>query len=1615
MKKKVEIKKRFALLAAIVCLEFVSGFTTIPVQAETLAAYADSEEACIPGASPLPLDLFSFAEGALGANASVVEDAEGPAIIIGDWIEGADGLVPLKVGGFPAIQFLVPRMIPFTASPCPEGRDSVTFQFRNLELGIRLNPDLFPAAGGGSPRFSPAAADLDVIYSLGSPSPELHFRRHVAGGAAGDVEFQLDESFSIAGTGVTVQGGARLSLPAILNTDAHSISSWQLNLRNIQLRLGGFLSRLNGILDDERFDAAIGRGGLSGTFNVLPNDPVREGDITFKTLALSFAQNAITNASIKVALDAPFFKNFYDSPEAAAVDLELALQQDGQVRVALNGPDGDAVHLNVPGVFDLEVTGADFELLQIPGEEVTDYRIRLDGQLMLEFVQDAGVFGAGHGNQPISVPIERLTVSSGGEISLDGGWVRLPQPEKFNFKGFEVTLRGVSFGSEGPGAGSESWIGLDGDVSLTDILPLRGSVQGLRAIWNNGGFNRLELDGIAIDFRQPDVASFQGDIRWAGNDSALQEDQVFRGDVRLAIEAINLTVDAQLTVGKKDNSKFFFVQLFSEFPGGVPIFSGVSLYGLGGLFASNLQPNLDDPGFETPLLWYAEHDRCPGSTVPCSDNPAPWRFEDGALSFGAGALIGSSDNGYAVHAKAALLISIPGPIIAFNGKANILKKRGSLSRGANPIFNAYVTYEPNSFEMGVGVNYELASVIKIQGDAEAFFDLNEPSNWHVYVGKIGGREIQAKIADFLQAKSYYMIHPETGDILDPPVEGSPFHRVPDIAFGAGIGFDKDYRIGPLGIALRALIAGWAGISFDPVHFQGGMDLDGGIELYAFGFSTGFDVGAFLDFETPTPFVIDGKFRVRLKLPWPLPDPKATVHFHWGEEISPDPVSPVLKEVELTARDGSSGLTARLSESDSLPADWLARVTEEVREREKKVIIDAAEGKAPLVPLDFVPQLIFNRPVNDITDEGFRGDLERCFADTVREPKGTDPGVRYAYYLTELEVSMAPWEDDAARYNAFVPAEGDLQPGGVWLADLGSAEGPNPSRVLKLFDENPFSHLAASGFAFPEEGGAGGQGTTGAVPAWIPPLDLAEWLWRRDCAPCPCYPCQPPPPPPPCTTPPCPPPPDPTTCDETERCRGEDIDPETGAGVNCVILPYTVYRVRAVTKAHSPPADDEACEAGLPIEDPTTNTVHVTKYAYFYTQGPPLDLTPYVHEVLPADPSRPHFRSYHLAVRFNRNYVGLLYHDPRVELGGARICNGDPQITVKILDAERNQVSDVSPSVYFGKAEDHVRPVQLGNDDILHVPVDGVRFRPGERYILQLAWLDERLSRDVRLPEPPPENEVALYEFPFRPSRFLGLAELFSTFAEPGMRCPWREGFAYRGTYFELDTGGGNWDGAEEILGDLEEYQESHPPLAAYAARLRDAHPTAAPTGIDDESLRIGLNRVQALVRVFDGIAEGDLFVQDENFPILREIWEYERSAYELLDRNLGLERHRESLPEVVELSVLREGDDYKGFLLEFPEPLEFSRVSQIAASREGSGDQELRVVKNLAGTRLFFFAFREGEIQALPPGEWTIEMSFQGTLDGWGWLTPPLKRSDGFEQEGAALCFELGEDLFELR
>ena len=480
-----------------------------------------------------------------------------------------------------------------------------------------------------------------------------------------------------------------------------------------------------------------------------------------------------------------------------------------------------------------------------------------------------------------SFELQGLGIDSKGNISLNGGWINLPSQTALDFYGFHVALQRLGFGSDDSG----HWIGFNGDIHLVEGLTLGGSVQGLRINLSTG---RFSLDGVGISFEIPGVLSIDGEIDHIHVDVDMTSQQnaeadltnagllpsvykllktnpptpsvsinVFAGQIDVTIIAAdNLEVDAKFIVGHFGGLSVFFLDLDVELPVGIPIFLDVSLYGLQGLVASNLEPNPASSG-NTWWEWYKyPTDATDATDATGIDTNAPPDYDatdvskwvnypdPGAFALGVGATIGTSaDDGFTVSAAVMLVIMTPGPVISLIGKANILSKRiGSAQQDAN--FEAMATYDGNAgtFDLTIDAQYQIPVVLDIEGTAELYVDAPS-STWFFALGKPPhDKRLKARLLDIFEVDAYFVV----GDW--------------GLLTGTWVGYSASWSFGPLAVSLDAYLATLAAIQWSPLQLAGGIELHGDVHLSAFGIGFGLTADALL-----------GRLRTEPVLgPWPVP-------------------------------------------------------------------------------------------------------------------------------------------------------------------------------------------------------------------------------------------------------------------------------------------------------------------------------------------------------------------------------------------------------------------------------------------------------------------------------------------------------------------------------------------------------------------------------------------------------------------------------------------------------------------------------------------------------------------------------------------------------------------------
>jgi hypothetical protein len=650
----------------------------------------------------------------------------------------------------------------------------------------------------------------------------------------------------------------------------------------------------------------LGAAGFSGTFGIdLSAGPLSMemfgGFIVALTdFSITLTDNTITGTNIAGALTIPDFTGSQNN-DPQTIDIEVTIGAGGALTVTLAAQQSDPSKMTPDGLVSLNYqlpAGSSIDL-EVATLEITEksgvWTITLTGSLTLD---TAGI------DWP-EFEFRGLSIDTGGHVSLQGGWMDLPSHTAIDFYGFHVALQQVGFGSDTTG----HWIGFSGDVNLVDGVPLGGSVRGLQINLKTGA---VSFSGVSVDFEIPDVLSFSGEIDHAhitnasdaaaaGLPSSFPQSypaDVFAGGVDVTIEAAgDLEINAQFIVAQVSGTSCFFLALDAELPVGIPLFLDVALYGLSGMFATNLSPNI---GTATWWDWYKFPTTSNGTpdttgapslqpngtgTYTSTDYDKWLDFKPGALALGAGAVIGTQDNGFTASASISFVLLLPGPVIMFIGKANILSPRISgPAEEAN--FEAMATFDGNAgtFDMVVDAQYSIPYLLDVKATGELYVDKSVPV-WYLAIGKPPkDQRVTARVLDLFESDLYFVVS-DTG-----------------LVTGFWVGYKNSWSFGPLSASIDAYLAAIAAIQWSPLQLGAGIELHGEVQLSAFGIGLGVSADVTLEATAPSPWWVYGSLSFHLSLPWPLSDVGGTVNLSWGGNGPPPPAPLALSTVDATMVD-----------------------------------------------------------------------------------------------------------------------------------------------------------------------------------------------------------------------------------------------------------------------------------------------------------------------------------------------------------------------------------------------------------------------------------------------------------------------------------------------------------------------------------------------------------------------------------------------------------------------------------------------------------------------------------------------------------------------------------------
>lgn len=419
----------------------------------------------------------------------------------------------------------------------------------------------------------------------------------------------------------------------------------------------------------------------------------------------------------------------------------------------------------------------------------------------------------------------------------------------------------------------------------------------------------------------------------------------FAGSLDAALTPLGVRVAAGLAIqtahdnAANEDLKAVLVTLGVELPVPIPMASsGLGLFGFLGLFGMHFQR--DQPPPETALDWFVT--RAEGEATHLQ----AWKAAAHNWALGLGAVIGTVEGGFLVHAKGMIVIELPGPRLLLVMNADILSLRPGTRGRDTGKFLAVIEIRPDSLTIGIVAEYSIKPLLEFRVPVEAYFNFVHPEQWHLDVGGIPPKmPVSVKFLSTLRADGYFLIH---GDgIPDFPLR-------PLQGFSVAAGIRAAFTWGPeeIGLYLRIAAQADVGISFKPFLIIGKMSLSGELHLFIVGIEASASAEVII---TPSTFFISA--RVCGSVDFFFFEVEGCVKLELGDQ--PDempPADPMVRALSLHSR---SPVLLPSSATDRPVDGSLGDAAHFDPEHNQWV------GDLPVVPIDAIPVLQFEmRPAVD---------------------------------------------------------------------------------------------------------------------------------------------------------------------------------------------------------------------------------------------------------------------------------------------------------------------------------------------------------------------------------------------------------------------------------------------------------------------------------------------------------------------------------------------------------------------------------------------------------------------------------------------------------------------------
>jgi hypothetical protein len=301
-----------------------------------------------------------------------------------------------------------------------------------------------------------------------------------------------------------------------------------------------------------------------------------------------------------------------------------------------------------------------------------------------------------------------------------------------------------------------------------------------------------------------------------------------------------------------------FASLIVEFPSPIVLgASGLGIFGLSGLFSMHYKRIEDEPrpgdSAGPALRWLIKAGGEPTRRETVSGEKL-WDLAPDRWSFGVGLVLGTLEGGSLVNMRGMFVLELPGPRILIFVNIKILQEMSKLDQNPEQLTVGILgvidlDFQRMTLTVGILINYEVKDLVAIQLPVELFFNLEEGSDWHLYVGTFDSM-VTAEILGIVRARGYFMVG---GSPITLPIRDEPL-VLPGIAVATGLEASVTIGDTDIGLYLRIAVGAHLGIAFSPFFLAGRIYLDGELRL----FIVSVEAHGFFDVEAPDPTYVHGE-------------------------------------------------------------------------------------------------------------------------------------------------------------------------------------------------------------------------------------------------------------------------------------------------------------------------------------------------------------------------------------------------------------------------------------------------------------------------------------------------------------------------------------------------------------------------------------------------------------------------------------------------------------------------------------------------------------------------------------------------------------------------------------